>query len=250
VSTQPRYEQVKRRYRDSVVATTYDSSRFLSAKGQKRNRLMLAAMQRAFDKAASIGTPIRSCLDLPCGTGRLFPWLWQRQLHFVGADISLEMMQAAWTKVDAPPSGGAPVTLVQCDGEYLPFKDRSLDVVFSLRFMFHVPREVRIRILQEMARVSRRWLIVDFRHCYNFRWCFRRLCHGLGLAKRIGEVWSWASLRREVAEAGLRLVGIFSPRRGLSFLSDKWVVLLEKADGKSCYTASRTCGASRESPGL
>jgi ubiquinone/menaquinone biosynthesis C-methylase UbiE len=249
VSTQTRYEHVKSRYRDSAVATTYDSSRFLSAQGQKRNRLMLAAMQRAFDKAASLGPPIRSCLDLPCGTGRLFPWLLQRQLQFIGADISLEMMRVVWTKIGATPSGGVPFRLVQCDGEYLPFKDRSLDAVFSLRFMFHVPREVRIRILQEMARVSRRWLIVDFRHCYNFRWCFRRLCHGLGLARHIGQVWSWTSLHREVAEAGLRLVDIFSPPRGLSFFSDKWVVLLEKADGKSCYTASRSCGASRELPG-
>jgi SAM-dependent methyltransferase len=232
-----RYEHVKSRYRDAVVATTYDSSRFLSARGQKRNRLTLAAIQRAFDKAASLGTPIRVCLDLPCGTGRLFPWLWQRRLQFVGADISLEMMRAAGTKVGATGDGGVPGALVQCDGEYLPFKGRSLDAVFSIRFMFHVPREVRIRILQEMARVSRRWLILDIRHCYNVRWCFRRLCHGLGLAKPRGEVWSRASLRREAAEAGLRLVGIFSPRRGLSFFSDKWVVLLEKADGKSCDTA-------------
>jgi ubiquinone/menaquinone biosynthesis C-methylase UbiE len=230
---QTRYERVKSRYRDSVVATTYDSSRFLSAKGQKRNRLTLAAIQRAVDKAASLGRPIRDCLDLPCGTGRLFLWLLQRQLQFVGADISLEMMRAARTKIGTTSSGGVPFALVQCDGEYLPFKDRSLDAVLSIRFMFHVPREVRVRILQEMARVSRRWLIVDFRHCYNFRWWFRRLCHSLGLAKQMGEVWSLASLRREVTEAGLRLVGIFSPRRGLSFFSDKWIVLLEKADGKS-----------------
>jgi ubiquinone/menaquinone biosynthesis C-methylase UbiE len=230
---QTRYEHVKSRYRDSVVATTYDTSRFLSAKGQKRNRLTLAAIQRAVDKAATLGTPIHGCLDLPCGTGRLFPWLLQRQLRFVGADISLEMMRAARTKIGATSSGGIPFALVQCNGEHLPFKDRSLDAVFSIRFMFHVPREVRIRILQEMARVSRRWLIVDFRHCYNLRWCFRRLCYSLGLAKHMGEVWSRASLRREAADAGLRLVGIFSPRRGLSFFSDKWVVLLEKAHGKS-----------------
>jgi SAM-dependent methyltransferase len=234
VPTQTRYEHVKRRYRDAVVATTYDSSRFVSARGQQRNRLMLAAIQRAFDKAASLGTPIRSGLDLPCGTGRLFPWLLQRQLQFIGADISLEMMQAAWSKVGSVPSSGVRCTLVQCDGEHLPFKDRSFDAVFSLRFMFHVPREVRIHILQEMARVSRRWLLADVRHCYNLRWCFRRLCHGLGLATHIGEVWSWTSLCREVAEAGLRLVGIFAPRRGLAFFSDKWVVLLEKANDRSC----------------
>ena len=146
---QSRYEHVKRRYRDSAVATTYDSSRFLSARGQKRNRLTLAAIQRAFDKAASLGTPIRSCLDLPCGTGRLFPWLLQRQLRFVGADISLEMMQAAWSKGYIANGGGPSLALVQCDGESLPFKGQSLDAVFSIRFMFHVPREVRIRMLQE-----------------------------------------------------------------------------------------------------
>jgi SAM-dependent methyltransferase len=227
---QSRYEHVKHRYRDSVVATTYDASRFLSARGQKRNRLTLAAIQRAFDKAASLGTPIRSCLDLPCGTGRLFPWLLQRQLRFVGADISFEMMQAAWSKGDVANGGGVSLALVQCDGESLPFKGRSLDAVFSIRFMFHVPREVRIRILQEMARVSRRWLIVDLRHCYNVRWCLRRLCHGLGLARHTGEVWSRAGLRREAAEAGLRLVGFFPPRRGLACFSDKWIVLLEKTD--------------------
>jgi hypothetical protein len=72
---QTRYVHVKSRYRNSVVATTYDSSRCLSVKGQNRNHLMLAALQRAFDKAASLGAPIRDCLDLPCGTVRLFPWL-------------------------------------------------------------------------------------------------------------------------------------------------------------------------------
>jgi len=46
----------------------------------------------------------------------------------------------------------------------------------------------------------------------------------------MGEVWSRASLHREAAEAGLRLVGFFSPRRGLAFFSDKWIVLLEKTD--------------------
>jgi SAM-dependent methyltransferase len=192
----------------------------------------LAAIQRAFDKAASLGTPIRSCLDLPCGTGRLFPWLWHRQLRFVGADISLEMMRAAWHKGGATNGGENPLALVQCDGESLPFKSQSLDAVFSIRFMFHVPREVRRRILQEMARVSRRWLIVDFRHCYSVRWCFRRFCHGVGVARHMGEVWSRGSLRGEAAEAGLQVVGIFSPRQGLSIFSDKWVVLLEKTDGK------------------
>jgi ubiquinone/menaquinone biosynthesis C-methylase UbiE len=228
VSIPSRYEHVKRRYRNAAAATSYDAARFLSARGRKRHRLTLAAIQRAFDKAASRGTPVRSCLDLPCGTGRLFPWLVQRRLRFVGADISLEMMQAARRKEDVTNGGRVSLALVQCDAESLPLKSQSLDVVLCIRFMFHVPRAVRLRMLQEMARVSRRWLIVDFRHCYNARWCFRKLCHGMGVARRMGEVWSRGSLRGEAAEAGLRVVGIFSPRPGLSIFSDKWVVLLEK----------------------
>ena len=229
MSIQTHYERVKRRYRDPAVAMTYESSRFLSPRGQKRNRLTLAAMQRALDKATSLGVPIRSCLDLPCGTGRLFPWLRQRKLQFVGADISREMMRMAWTKEGVETDAAIPLALVQCDGEHLPFRDRRFDAVLCIRFMFHVPRQVRVQILREMARVSRRWLIVDVRHCYNFRWCLWRVCHGLGLVKRLGEVWSSGSLRGEAAEAGLRLAGIFSPRQGLSLFSDKWIVLLERA---------------------
>jgi SAM-dependent methyltransferase len=233
LSTQTRYERVKRRYRDAAVATTYESSRFLSPRGQKRNRLTLAAIQRAFDKATSLGTPIRRCLDLPCGTGRLFPWLLQRQLQFVGADISHEMMRMAWTKVGAAIDAAIPFALVQCEGEHLPFEDQCFDAVLCIRFMFHVPREVHVQILRELARVSRRWLIVDLRHCYTFRWRFRQVLHGLGLVKHLGEVWSRGSLRREAAEAGLQLAGIFSPRRGLSLFSDKWIVLLERAEGEN-----------------
>jgi hypothetical protein len=127
LSMQRRYEHVKNRYRDSVVATTCDSSRFRSSSGQKRNRLLLAAIQRAFDKAASLGTPICSCLDLPWRTGRL--------------------------------------------------------------------------------------------------------CHGLGVTQHLGQVWSRGGLRGEAAAAGLQVVGIFSPRQGLSVFSDNWVVLLEKSNG-------------------
>ena len=233
MSTQTRYERVKRRYRDAAVATTYESSRFQSPRGQKRNRLALAAMQRAFDKATSLGTPIRCCLDLPCGTGRLFPWLLQRQLQFVGADISHEMMRMAWTKVGGEINPAIPLALVQCDGEHLPFKDQCFDSVLCIRFMFHVPREVRVQILRELARASRRWLIVDLRHCYNVRWWFWRILHGLGLVKHLGAVWSRGSLRREAAEAGLQLAGIFSLRRGLSLFSDKWIVLLKRVEGES-----------------
>ncbi len=178
---QTRYEHVKRRYRNSAVATTYDSSRFLSAKGQKRNRLMLAAIQRAFDKAASLGTPIRDCLDLPCGTGRLFPWLLQRRLRFVGADISLEMMLAGRTSSAPRAAAGFPSGSSNVTASTSPSRIGRLKPSFPFVSCSTCPARARQNSAGD-GRVSRRWLIVDFRHCYNVRWCFRRLCLWPGLA--------------------------------------------------------------------
>lgn len=231
LSSLTHYEHVKTRYRDPKIAGAYESARFHTAKGRKRNHLMLAAIKRALDKAACRGIPVRQCLDLPCGTGRLFPLLWQERPQFVGADISWEMMQVARTKSGSEADGATPVALVQCDSEHIPFRDRAFDGVFSIRFMCHLPPAVRVRILREMGRVSRRWLIVDVRHRYNFRWLFWQVCNRLGLRRRVDDRCSRQSLRREVTAAGLRVVGIFSPRRGCSLFSDKWVVLLEKAGG-------------------
>lgn len=117
---------------------------------------------------------------------------------------------------------------VQCDAECLPFKDNSFDAVFCIRFMFHVPRDVQIRILREMARVSRRWLIVDFRHRYTLRYLSWKLRHRLGLIPRLKYRFSKRDLEREVSEAGLHIVRIFPTQPYAPILSDKWVVLLRK----------------------
>jgi len=106
---------------------------------------------------------MRALLDLPCGTGRLFPLLGRDGHGFVGADVSLHMIEHARGKLavsDRSEGGG----LVQCDAERLPFKDRSFDAGVSLRFMLHLDRAARRQVLAEMSRVTRRWLVIDVRH--------------------------------------------------------------------------------------
>lgn len=217
------YERAKTHYRSVEVAEGYDSWRYESARGRRRNRRDLAAVDKALAEAARRGSPIGTGLDLPCGTGRLVPLLRDRRITTVGADISLEMMRVARRKL------GPPLPLVQCNAEHLPHRDGAFDGVFAIRFLFHLDAGARPRILRELARVSRRWLVLDARHQYNLRSVAWRLAHRLGLRKEVPFRFSRARLSEELAVSGWKLVAIFPSRRYVGFFSDKWIALAEKA---------------------
>jgi hypothetical protein len=113
---------------------------------------------------------------------------------------------------------------VRADAESLPFRTKSADCVMSIRFLFHVDPQTRRRMLREFGRVSRRWIIADYRHKYSFRYGVWKLSRALGLTKRPFERVSVKSMKLEFEDAGLRVVKIVPVRR---WLSDKWVVLAE-----------------------
>lgn len=216
------FERAGARYRDPAVAADYDSWRYETPRGRRRNRRDLAAIGRAVDEAARRGDPVRNALDLPCGTGRLVPLLRERGIRAAGADISLEMMRVARRKFGPSPP------LFQCSAEAIPCRDGSLDAVFAVRFLFHLDRDARRKVLAEMRRVARRWLIVDVRHRYNFRHLGWRIRRAVGLLPVMQFRFSKADLEAELSEAGLRLVGIYPSRRYLGWFSDKWTVLAER----------------------
>jgi len=67
--------------------------------------------------------------------------------------------------------------VVEGELTYLPFGDRSFDVVFEANLLHHV--EDRTEVVREMARVSRRWVILIEPNRYNplmlaFGWQCRR----------------------------------------------------------------------------
>jgi ubiquinone/menaquinone biosynthesis C-methylase UbiE len=217
------YERARGRYQDVAVAEGYDSWRYETARGQRRNRRDLAAVGRAVDEAARRGGPIGSAVDLPCGTGRLVPLLSGRHIAASGADVSLEMLLVARRKL------GAGFPLFQCSAAAIPLPDASCDAVFAIRFLFHLDREARGRVLTEMRRVARRWVVADFRHRYNFRYLGWRIRHALGLLPEMQFRFSRRDLDHELARAGLRRVGVYASRRYLGWFSDKWTVLAERA---------------------
>jgi ubiquinone/menaquinone biosynthesis C-methylase UbiE len=212
------YEYKKQFYQSAEVAADYDEHRFRTPKRLRRNARKWAAIQ----KALALTSGVKSVVDLPCGTGRFTGHLARAGYEVVGSDISAEMMGQA---AKLPSVQHANIRgYVRADAEKLPFASKSADCVMSIRFLFHVDPETRRRMLREFGRVSRRWVIADYRHKYSFRYGVWKLTRALGLTKRPFERVSVKSMTAEFEDAGLRVAKIIPVRRGLS---DKWVVLAE-----------------------
>jgi SAM-dependent methyltransferase len=214
------YEYKRDFYRSAQVADDYDFHRFSSPERQKRNVRKWAAIQ----KALSFTTGVKTILDLPCGTGRFTGALARSGYEIVGSDISMEMLQKAASIAD----GRQPAIrgYVQANAEHLPLRDDCLDCVVSIRFMMHVDPATRVRMLREFRRVSRRWLVVDYRHKYTFRYVLSHTFGKLGIGRTPLSRVSRADLEQEFRDAGLVIREVV--RVSTPLLSDKWVVLAER----------------------
>jgi SAM-dependent methyltransferase len=154
-------------------------------------------------------------LDVPCGAGRLTPLLPQEPPP-VGCDLSYFMAAAA----EIP--GGR----VQGSALALPFRDGSFAGCLCFRLLHHLAGpEERIRVLGELARVSRRWVVVSFFHSWSLQDLRRRVRHHLLGRRRGRRSVSWRRLRAEAAAAGLEPLAVRPLRR---FVSEQWLALLRK----------------------
>lgn len=216
------YAYKKRFYQSSEVASDYDFHRFGSPERQRRNARKWKNIRRALAHAGG-RSAVRTILDLPCGTGRFTGHLARDGYEVVGSDIAMEMMQVAARQLAGTPRLHG---YVRADAEHLPLADGAIDCVVSIRFLLHVDSATRVAIVREMARVSTRWLILDYRHKHSYRYMTLRLRQVLGIpsARKLPQV-SRAEMTSELEAAGVRVTKIFPVAR---FFSDKWVVLCEK----------------------
>jgi ubiquinone/menaquinone biosynthesis C-methylase UbiE len=213
------YDYKKAFYRSKAVADDYDQHRFTTPARRRRNERKWSAIAKALAQAPGV----RRVLDLPCGTGRFTGRLAASGYEVVGSDISFEMIGKA---VGAGPAAGSSILgYVQGNAERLPFQGDGIDCVMSIRFMFHVDPDTRIRILREFGRIARRQ-IVDYRHQYSLRYRKWQALRALGLTRRPLERVSRERLQHEYAAAGLAIRAIIPVSRG--WFSDKWVVLSER----------------------
>ncbi len=211
------YNEAKRFYRDDAVAADYDRHRF----GDRKHRRRDARKWRPVRRALALAEGARTTLDVPCGTGRFTGRLADQGYEVIGTDVSSEMMSVARRSVEGRDGVAG---FVQADAEALPFRDDALDCVMCIRFLFHADGPTRVRVLREMTRVSRRWLIVDYRHRYSVHYWMWRIKRALGLTAAPLERVTRAQMEAELEAAGVSIRRIFPVTR---VFSDKWVVIGE-----------------------
>ncbi len=167
-------------------------------------------------------------LDAPCGYGRFALQIARHGAKVICADISAAMVGRARTNVA---DAGKTALCVVMDIRHLPFRTGAFEATLTMRLFHHgFARAEMAAILAELARVSRRWVILSYyRHHALHAW-FRRL---KGFSSRI-RMLTDAEFEAELAGLPLR---IHRREVALPLLHAQTLVVLEKT------------GAGRQEPG-
>ena len=90
-------------------------------------------------------------LDLGCGDGPFFPTLNRYGKRIIGLDFSLKRILKAKTLIRYMEYPLKKVLLLNADGEHLPIKDKSIDIIYCLETFEHVPNTNRL--ISEIFRI-------------------------------------------------------------------------------------------------
>ncbi len=208
---------VRQLYQNKIYAAGYEKTRFEGIYGRFRNW----NTQRVISKLLRFTGKRGLALDIPCGTGRLSHLILKSGYQWIGGDISLEMMAESRKRMDGFENSFWNIRL---DAEAMAFKDNSIDCIFSIRFIYHIPVEIRYRMLQEMRRVTKKWLIIDYNYPNRFKKMARKIGSLFGerpIRKRI----SLEEISRELRENGLNIYKAIPVSR---FFSDNVLLLCSK----------------------
>lgn len=168
-----------------------------------------------------------TALDLPCGYGRFSSLLSEQGYIPVSCDFSLEMVRRARTKYrDSRNDIG--LGCVADAKRALPFRKRTFDLVFCMRFFHHVRvGEERRSILEEFASVSRGYAICSFYQTLKLHEWQRRLRKKFGKSRAPIKMISRREFLESAGRAGWEPVGIYPLFRGLHA---QHIVLLHRSE--------------------
>lgn len=98
-------------------------------------------------------------LELPCGGGRLSPTLAPFTDLLIQADVGWGQLLHAQRATDGPGDR----VLLAASAFHVPFVDSGVDGVVCVRLSHHLPtREERERLVRELLRVARRFVVMTF----------------------------------------------------------------------------------------
>ena len=101
-------------------------------------------------------------LDLGCGTGFHSGNLAKYAKNIIGADMSYGALKKCKNKNN--------IDVVVCDVQYLPFKDRTFDVIWVAGLLHHIPRDIPHAIHDNISRIMKKdaLLLIDEPNSKNF----------------------------------------------------------------------------------
>lgn len=180
-------------YRREVgYAERYRDARFASGSGPRTHAREVAALRRLLAEAAAPGC----WLDVPSGAGRLSPLLGDQVMQ---VDRDYAMLRAC------PRATGH--RRACASALHLPFADASFAGVLCMRLLQHLPdAATRQRTFAELARVSRGPVLFSYFEARSVTAWRRQLRRALGKHRSGRHAVAWATLRSDLAAAGLRPV--------------------------------------------
>ena len=159
------------------------------------------------------GTNGETVLDLPCGTGRLLPFLRQRGHRVLQADGAFAMLRQASDR------GLGGELILQANALQIPFADRCVDGVVMFRFLHHLPPEAARQALIEACRVARRFVVVSFFHPCSMHHLRRRSRQLLG-APATRFAMTLQAVQKTISKHGMEL---HRSTAQLPFAKDLWL---------------------------
>jgi SAM-dependent methyltransferase len=102
----------------------------------------------------------RGCgvLDVPVGTGRFVEMCHDCDMTVTGLDISQDMLDVA--RQTLGDERYQRCRMIRGSAEEMPFNDAEFDIVICFRFFGLIPLDLSRRVMGELRRVARRWVVI------------------------------------------------------------------------------------------
>lgn len=185
-------------YADPAMARTFDERRFGGPIGELIASAQAAALANFVGRVHG-----RSILDVGTGTGRAALFFAGGGAKVTAIDASEEMLAVARKRAADQLVN---IKFMSGDAHALDFRDRSFDVVVSLRVLMHTPKWRAC--VSELCRVSDRLVILDYpsrRSLARPHAAWRRLLHGFGRRTEPYRVFSDHEIAAALEKSGFRV---------------------------------------------
>lgn len=198
--------ELARRYR-GTTATHYEEER-VGEPSWAREQAAVSSMLEVFPKYGTL-------IDVPVGTGRFFEFYQARGLHPTGIDVSVDMLTQARQKAERL---GLAVLLEEGDIRRLRFPNEVFDGAVCIRLLNLIDFSDVVQAVRELARVSKRHVILGVR-------CFAPISELVRRPRRVRLIARQWVRRLRAAMSG-RVLRIHSQARMLDALRQNGLTIV------------------------